>query len=248
MDRTVLLVDCHPVVREGLRCLLEKQEGLSICGEAGDVPGALPLIEEHRPDLVVLDLGLTDGRGFDLIRAIRRRWPQIRVLVFSRLCEKAYAERLLHAGASGFVMKATAPEKVIEAIWAVLGGVIFVSDEVCAAVLRRMRQGACARSVAELSDREVDVLRMIGQGSTRQHIADTLEISAKTVDSHCAHIKDKLALRNGRELLQRAIEWVLFSAQATPQVRPTRSVSKAASSLANRSDTRRKSSTNSKSI
>lgn len=221
MDRTVLLVDCHPVVREGLRCLLEKQEGLSICGEAGDVHGALRLIEEHRPDLVVLDLGLTDGRGFDLIRAIRRRWPQIRVLVFSRHCEKAYAERMMYAGASGYVMKAEAPEKAIEGIWAVLGGLIYVSDGVCAAVLRRMRQGACARSFEELSDREVDVLRLIGQGSTRQRIADTMEISAKTVDSHCAHIKDKLGLRNGRELLQRAIEWVLFSAQATPQVRPT---------------------------
>ncbi len=212
MPAKVLLVDDHPIVRQGVRRLIEKEPGLTVCGEAEDAPEALALIETTRPDLVVLDLSLKQSSGFDLILDLKRRWEHLPVLVLSMYSEEVYAERVLRAGASGYIMKQEAPKKVISAIWSVLEGVVYVSEKVSAGILQSMAgRRAGASSIDSLSDRELQVFQMIGEGMTHQHIADKLMLSVKTIESHVEHIKRKLGLSSGRELLQRAIEWVLRS-------------------------------------
>ncbi len=212
MPAKVLLVDDHPIVRQGVRRLIEKEPGLTVCGEAEDAPEALALIETTRPDLVVLDLSLKQSSGFDLILDLKRRWEHLPVLVLSMYSEEVYAERVLRAGASGYIMKQEAPKKVISAIWSVLEGVVYVSEKVSAGILQSMAgRRAGVSSIDSLSDRELQVFQMIGEGMTHQHIADKLMLSVKTIESHVEHIKRKLGLSSGRELLQRAIEWVLRS-------------------------------------
>ncbi len=212
MPAKVLLVDDHPIVRQGVRRLIEKEPGLTVCGEAEDAPEALALIETTRPDLVVLDLSLKQSSGFDLILDLKRRWEHLPVLVLSMYSEDVYAERVLRAGASGYIMKQEAPKKVISAIWSVLEGVVYVSEKVSAGILQSMAgRRAGVSSIDSLSDRELQVFQMIGEGMTHQHIADKLMLSVKTIESHVEHIKRKLGLSSGRELLQRAIEWVLRS-------------------------------------
>ncbi len=212
MPAKVLLVDDHPIVRQGVRRLIEKEPGLTVCGEAEDAPEALAIIETTRPDLVVLDLSLKQSSGFDLILDLKRRWEHLPVLVLSMYSEEVYAERVLRAGASGYIMKQEAPKKVISAIWSVLEGVVYVSEKVSAGILQSMAgRRAGVSSIDSLSDRELQVFQMIGEGMTHQHIADKLMLSVKTIESHVEHIKRKLGLSSGRELLQRAIEWVLRS-------------------------------------
>ncbi len=211
MDRTILLVDVHPVIRQGILRLAEKEPGLSVCGEAEDAHQALALIEKHQPSLVVLDLSLKESSGFDLLRDVKKRWPDLPILVLSMYDEEVYAQRLLWAGASGYIMKQEAPKKVIEAIWAVLGGSIYVSEKVATAVLaHRAGRRASAKPIMSLSDRELQVFQGIGEGLTHQRIAEALGISVKTIESHVEHIKAKLGFGSGRELLQRAVEWVLY--------------------------------------
>lgn len=212
MQAQVLLVDDHPIVRQGVRRLVEKEPGLSVCAEAEDAMEALDKIGENSPDIVLVDLSLKTSNGFDLILDIKRRWEDLPVLVLSMYNEEVYAERVLRAGASGYVMKQEAPKKVISAIWAVLQGSIFVSDKVSAAILQNMAgKRSATSSIDSLSDRELQVFQMIGEGSTHQQIADKLVLSVKTIESHVEHIKEKMGISSGRELLQRAIEWVLRS-------------------------------------
>lgn len=206
----VLLVDDHPIVRHGIRRLIEKEPGLQVCGEAEDVADALTLIENDPPDIIVLDLSLKNSSGFDLILDVKQRWGDMRILVLSMYNEDVYAERVLRAGASGYIMKQEAPKKVITAIWAVLNGSIYVSDKVSANILHHMAgKRTTTTAVDNLSDRELQVFQMIGEGLTHQQIADKLMLSIKTIESHVEHIKEKMNVSTGRELLQRAIEWVL---------------------------------------
>ena len=210
MNTRVLLVDDHPIVREGIRRLIEKEPGLSVIGEAEDAPDALALIEDERPDVIVLDLSLKNSSGFDLILDVQQRWPDLRVLVLSMYNEEVYAERVLRAGAAGYIMKQEAPKKVVAGIKAVIGGSIFVSEKVSAGILQNMAgRRAAASPIESLTDRELQVFQMIGEGMTHQQVADQLMLSVKTIESHVEHIKRKLGLGSGRELLQRAIEWVL---------------------------------------
>lgn len=209
----VLLVDDHPIVRQGIRRLIEKEPGLSVCGEAEDAHEALEVIERERPDVIVLDLSLKNSSGFDLILDVKQRWEDVRILVLSMYNEDVYAERVLRAGASGYIMKQEAPKRVITAIWAVLNGSIYVSEKVSADILQSMAGKRTTSSVDSLSDRELQVFQMIGEGLTHQQIADKLMLSVKTIESHVEHIKDKMRVSSGRELLQRAIEWVLRAQQ-----------------------------------
>ena len=212
MKPKVLLVDDHPIVRQGIRRLIEKEPGLLVCGEAEDAADALEVIEQERPDVIVLDLSLKNSSGFDLILDVKQRWENVRILVLSMYNEDVYAERVLRAGASGYIMKQEAPKKVVTAIWAVLNGSVYVSDKVSANILQSMAgKRTATSSVDSLSDRELQVFQMIGEGLTHQQIADKLMLSVKTIESHVEHIKDKMRISSGRELLQRAIEWVLRS-------------------------------------
>ncbi len=214
MQSKVLLVDDHPIVRQGIRRLIEKEPGLSVCGEAEDAQDALEIIERERPDIIVLDLSLKNSSGFDLILDVKQRWSNVRILVLSMYNEDVYAERVLRAGASGYIMKQEAPKRVITAIWAVLKGSVYVSESVSANILKSMAGKRTATSLVDsLSDRELQVFQMIGEGLTHQQIADKLMLSVKTIESHVEHIKEKMRVSSGRELLQRAIEWVLGAQQ-----------------------------------
>jgi DNA-binding NarL/FixJ family response regulator len=208
----VFIVDDHPIVRQGLALLINREPDLAVCGDAEEAATALRLIEATRPDLVVVDISLNGPDGLDLLKDIRTRYPALPVLILSMLDELLYAERALRAGASGYIMKQEATEKVLVAIRRILGGEIYVSDRMANKMLHRFVGNAPLgdRSpVAGLTDRELEVFRLIGEGLGTRQIAEKLHISVKTVESYQAHIKDKLALKNSRELVQRAIQWTV---------------------------------------
>jgi DNA-binding NarL/FixJ family response regulator len=205
----IFIVDDHPVVRQGLALLINREADLAVCGDAEEANSALQKIESLRPHLVVVDISLNGPDGLDLLKNIRLRDPTLPVLILSMLDELLYAERALRAGASGYIMKQEATEQVLVAIRRILGGEIYVSDRIANKMLHRFVGGspALARSpVAELTDRELEVFRLIGEGHGTRQIAEELRISVKTVESYQAHIKEKLALKNGRELVQRAFQ------------------------------------------
>jgi DNA-binding NarL/FixJ family response regulator len=209
----ILIVDDHPVVREGLSVQLLGQPGLEVCGEAEDVAGALALLETARPDVAVVDISLKTGNGIDLIKRIRARDDAVRILVWSMHPEALHAERALRAGAMGYVHKGRATREIVEAIRRVLAGKVFVSDELSGQLLGRLVGGAArpvARSAVEsLSDRELEVFGLLGQGLATRQIAARMHVSPKTVETYRARIKDKLGLGNLTELIQCATRWVM---------------------------------------
>jgi DNA-binding NarL/FixJ family response regulator len=212
MTTNVFLVEDHPIVREGVGRLIEKEPDMTICGEAENGTEALTRIERVRPDVVLVDLSLENSSGLDLIQDLRLRWPKMPVLVLSMYDEMYYAERVLRAGAMGYVMKQEAPRKIIQAIRTVLTGKLFVSEKVSEKMLQVIANPAgdvLTSPLDRLSNREIQVFQLIGEGLSNQEVADTLMLSVKTVESHIERIKDKLDIRSGRELHQRAIEWVM---------------------------------------
>jgi DNA-binding NarL/FixJ family response regulator len=213
----VLIIDDHPLVRAGLAQMLRLEEDLEICGEAEDAKSGLSAIESLNPDIVILDISLRGVSGLDLLKDLRAREIEVPVLVLSMHEESLYAERVLRAGARGFLMKQAAPETVLEAIHCVLSGEIHLSDEMKAKALRRFARGVpdCAvPSVNSLSDRELEVFTLIGRGQSTRQIAETLHLSIKTVEAHRERIKQKLDLASATELLQHATLW-LQSAQTS---------------------------------
>jgi len=208
--RRILLVDDHPIVRQGLALLINREPDLAVCGDAEEAASALRQIEELKPDLVVVDISLNGPDGLDLLKNIRARDPHLPVLILSMMDELLYAERGLRAGANGYIMKQQATEQVLVAIRRILGGEVYVSERIANKMLHLFVGGspvAQSSPVADLTDRELEVFRLIGEGHGTRQIADELHISIKTVESYQAHIKDKLLLKNGRELVQRAIQW-----------------------------------------
>ena len=207
----VYLVDDHPIVRQGLIKLIEQEEGLEVCGEAGRVSEALPAIRELDPDVILVDISLEDSNGLELIKLIDDLGLQIPMLVLSMHDESLYAEHALRAGASGYVMKQAASNTLIQAIEKVMDGEIYVSKNMSSQMLKMaFRSGSEeARTGAELlSLRELEVFELIGRGNSTREIAEQLNLSVKTIETYRAHIKDKLQLRSGTELMQRAIHWV----------------------------------------
>lgn len=212
--RRVLLVDDHPVVRQGLRVLIDQEPDLIVCGDAGGADEAVAAVNELSPDVVLVDLRLGESSGIDLISRLKQDIPDIRVLVFSMHDESIYAERALRAGARGYVVKESPPEALVEAIRRILDGGVVLSEAATSRILRRTfgeqeREGQFGDEVLDrLSQREQQVFTMIGRGIATGEIATELGLSVKTVDSHRANIKRKLGLRDGAELVRRAIHWV----------------------------------------
>lgn len=207
----VYLVDDHPIVRQGLIKLIEQEAGLEVCGEAGSVSEALPAIQEHEPDVVLVDISLEDSNGLELIKTIDDLGLQIPTLVLSMHDESLYAEHALKAGASGYVMKQAAATTLVSAIEKVLDGEIYVSKTMSSQMLKMAFRsgGEKSRSGTEaLSLRELEVFELIGRGNSTREIAEQLNLSVKTIETYRAHIKDKLHLRSGTELMQKAIHWV----------------------------------------
>ena len=207
----VLVVDDHPIVRQGLALFIEREPDLMVCGEAEDATSALQAIRDAAPDFVILDISLNGPDGLELLKTLRVRYPNLPALVLSMHDESVYAERALRAGANGYIMKQEAADKVITAIRHILGGDVYLSDRLTKQMLQQFVNGSISPRdpLAKLSDRELEVFRLIGAGHGTRQIADELHVSTKTVESYQAHIKEKLALRNARELVQHAVEWSL---------------------------------------
>jgi len=205
----VFLVDDHPIVRQGLALFIDREPDLVVCGEADGATSALPAIQESMPDFVVLDISLDGPDGLELLKSLRAKYPSLPVLILSMHDESVYAERALRAGANGYIMKQEATDKVLTAIRRILGGEVYVSDRLTKRMLQQFVHGSISprEPLAKLSDRELEVYRLIGAGHGTRQIADELHVSTKTVESYQAHIKEKLSLRNARELVQHAIEW-----------------------------------------
>ena len=206
----LFLVDDHPMVREHLRALIQQEADLTVCGEAADAPTALSLVQQLRPDLVILDISLKRSHGLELLKNLKALHPEIPVLVLSMHDEAIYAERMLHAGAKGYITKEEATVNVMSAIRKVLAGQVYLSERMLARMMNKFVSGATpapASPVEVLSDRELQVFQMIGRGLGTKQIAEDLRVGVKTVESYRARIRDKLNLTDGNELLQHAIQW-----------------------------------------
>ena len=207
----ILVVDDHPMVREGIARLVDDEQDLMICGQADDAPEALKAISETKPDIAVVDVSLKSSSGIELMKSIKAQYPKLPVLVLSMHNEALYAERALRAGAMGYIMKQEASENLLIAIRRVLGGQIYISDKVSKRLIRQLARGRAdigTSSVDNLSDRELEVFHMIGLGCGTSQIAEKLYLSIKTIETYRTHIKKKLNLTDSRELLQYAIQWV----------------------------------------
>ncbi len=206
----ILLVDDHPIMRRGLAELINLEKDLVVCGEADSIHTALELIKRHEPDVALVDLSLKNESGLELIKDIHARYPKVLVLVLSMHDELFYAERVLRAGAKGYVMKQQATDLVLVAIRRILGGEVYLSDFMSSKVLRNFtskKTEKAGSSVDQLSDRELEVFRLIGTGLGTRQIAERLSRSVKTVETYREHIKLKLDLKDSSELVQNAIQW-----------------------------------------
>lgn len=208
----VLLVEDHPIVRQGLAQLINQEPDLEVCGEAAAVSEAIEVVEATSPDLALIDISLKSSNGLELVKDLARSHPQVRTLVLSLFDEMVYAERVLRAGAKGYIMKAEATDNVMVAIRTVLAGEVYVSDRVRQKLFDRMvgTHADPAESAVELlSDRELEVFQMVGEGCGTRAIADRLNLSVKTIETYKSHIKSKLKLKDGTELIQQAVKWVM---------------------------------------
>lgn len=206
----ILIVDDHPLVRTGFAQLIGDCPDLEVCGEAGDMAEAMQQIEEVQPDLAIIDLSLAGGSGLDLIERIKARHKNVLMLVASMHDETLYAERVLTAGARGYINKQEAQDRIIQAIRTVLGGKVYLSRAMTERLLSGMVDAdADKRDIDNLSNRELQVFELIGQGVPAGQIAKQLNLSVKTIETHQAHIKKKLGLSSAHELTQRAIRWVM---------------------------------------
>jgi DNA-binding NarL/FixJ family response regulator len=206
----VFLVDDHPIVRQGLTLLINQEPDMIVCGEAEEAHSVPDALATLHPDILILDISLNGPDGLDLLKLIRTTDNDLPILVLSMHDESLYAERALRAGANGYIMKQEATEKVLDAVRRILRHELYVSDRVNNRILQQLvarPSGNRKISIDCLSDRELEVFCLIGQGHGTRDIADTLHLSIKTVESYQAHIKEKLGLAGGRALMQRAIEW-----------------------------------------
>jgi len=207
------VIDDHPIIRQGLTLLINQEADLAVCGEAEEMHSALKAIEACHPDILIVDISLNGPDGLELLKNIRITSPRLPVLILSMHDESIYAERALRAGANGYIMKQEATEKVLVALRRILSGEIYVSDRIANSMLRHYVRGGhpsqAHSTIADLTDRELEVFRLIGEGQGTRQIAEALHLSVKTVESYQAHIKDKLSLRTARELVQHAVEWTV---------------------------------------
>ena len=207
----IVVIDDHPIVRRGLIELINDVDDLQVVGEAADVSTAMDILQEHQPDLALIDLSLGDGHGLELIKTIRAAGLTCKMLVVSMMDEALYADRVLRAGASGYLRKEQATDNIIIAIRQVLGGEVYLSPSATARVLNQVatNEAPTKSPVETLSDRELEVFEMLGDGQTSREIAARLHLSVKTVETYREKIKAKLNLKNGSELTRHAIHWVM---------------------------------------
>lgn len=207
--KRILIVDDHPIMRFGLARLVESEPDLRVSHEAGTAREALAYLETEKPDLVLVDMTLPDRSGLELIKDIRAAFEGVLCLAISMHDEELYAERVLRAGGRGYVMKEEAPDKLIQAIRRVMSGGVFLSEKMEARVVELFAGGGRGGSpVDRLSDRELEVFQLLGQGHGTREIAGKLSVSVRTIDAHRAHIKEKLGLRDATELVHQAVRWV----------------------------------------
>jgi DNA-binding NarL/FixJ family response regulator len=209
-ELTVLIVDDHPAVREALTSNIDGRIGMRVIGEVGSAQHALELLERRCPDVAIVDISLNDAHGLDLIAEIREMRPSVRVLVFSMYDEGVYAERAIRAGASGYLMKREATDRVIEAIQSVNDGEVFLSQRMSSRILSkviRQQEYTLSSATEELTDREMAVFQMLGKGHSMRDIADELDLSRKTIETYRRRAKEKLGFDTVSELLQYAVQW-----------------------------------------
>lgn len=206
-----MIVDDHPIMRHGLAQLIDAQSELEVCSRVGTAAEAMAAMLDEKPELALLDISLPDRNGLELLKDLRVQHPEVKVLMVSMHDESLYAERALRAGARGYIMKEEAADKLIEAIRTVLDGKIYVSSEMSARIIEMFsgtRGDSTAAPLHRLSDRELEVFEEIGRGKSTRQVAEMLGISARTVDAHRAHLKKKLGMKDGSELVRYAVRWV----------------------------------------
>lgn len=206
----VLLVDDHPITRQGMKALVNQQPNLEVCGEADNAAYAIELVGKLQPDLAIVDIALKTTNGIELTKNIKVQAPNLPVLIVSMHDEGLYAERALRAGAMGYLMKQEAGEKIVQAIQRLLQGEIYLSDKIKEKMLHRFvnkKGDGMVFSIDTLSDREMEVFQLIGNGYSTRQIAQKLNLSSKTIDSYREHLKLKLNLDSGAELVRHAIQW-----------------------------------------
>ena len=209
--KRILVVDDHPILREGLLQSINREPDLMVCGEAEDAHQTLEAISKLKPDLVLVDIGLPGKSGFELVKDVRIAHPELPVLVLSMHDESLYAERVLRAGARGYIMKQERPGKLIEAIRTVLDGKAYVSEKMASRILdvfSGRRPKGSRVPMERLTDREFEILELIGRGKSSREVAKTLHLSVKTVDTHRTHLKGKLKLKSALQLTHYAVCWV----------------------------------------
>lgn len=211
MKRTkIFLVDDHPLVREWLTNLIHQQPDFVVCGESEDAPQALQAIAAIQPEVAIVDISLKQGSGIELIKNLKALHPAIAIIVLSMHDERLYAERALRAGARGYIMKSETAKKVITVIRQVLAGKIYMSESLAAVFAEKFVDGRLPNGgslVDQLSDRELETFQLLGKGYETRQVAEMMKVSMKTVQAHCAHIKEKLKLTNAAELLREAVRW-----------------------------------------
>ena len=207
----VFLVDDHPLVRRGLADIIGRESDLEVCGEAADVQEAIREVQHAQPDIVVVDLTLKTGHGLELIEKLKDRNAHVKILVSSMHDETLFAERVLRAGAMGYVSKQEPPEMLLRAIRQVLQGDVYLSPRMTSRLLHGVARGHATQDdpVQNLSNREIEVFEMIGQGLTVQQIAMRLHLSPKTIETHREKVKQKLNVKSSAELNRHAVQWVL---------------------------------------
>jgi DNA-binding NarL/FixJ family response regulator len=209
--KRIVIVDDHPLFRKGLEQLIHSDGAFAVCGEAGNAAEAMEVIRELDPDLAIVDLTLPGANGIELIKNIRAEFSKLPILVLSMHDESLYALRALRAGAEGYVMKHEAMANVIQAIHEVFSGRPYLSPAMASQIITKFAQGRSQGEVdatERLSDRELEILELIGKGNEVPQIAKTLHLSPKTVETHRAHIKEKLNLANARQVARFAVQWV----------------------------------------
>jgi len=215
--KRILIVDDHPLIRQGIKQVIEREEDLSVIGEAGSAGEAIDLINRDTPDLAIIDITLSGSiNGIDLIKSIRDRFPSIITIVLSMHDESIYAERAIRAGARGYIMKEVASKNIINAIRTVLNNELYLSEKMSKNILDKVIHGSGDTpgiSMEDLTNREFEVFQLIGNGFSTKEIAHKLNLSIFTVESHKKNIREKLMLKDTSELTKHAIQWVIMNSR-----------------------------------
>lgn len=206
----VFLVDDHPAIREAVRDTIEETMDMEICGETSSSDEAFRKIEELEPDVAIIDISLNDAHGLDLVQNVRAQYPDVQTIVFSMYDENVYAERAIRAGAAGYLMKSEPTKNIVEAVRSVHEGEVYLSRRMASRILNKVAMGQSSEpnfAIDELTDREMAVFQMLGQGYSVKEIQDRLNLSRKTIETYRRRAKEKLGFETVSELLQYAVQW-----------------------------------------